>query len=118
MTILIWHKDISAHKCFRSNCGFSLTESLVLLVTAVSLLWLAVPIVLVHYGIIKPIEVTKTQPVVLPVPSKVTVAAEDDVKIPLPPNSLENANKLTLPPNLERVTKGYGVDIQELPKNR
>jgi hypothetical protein len=55
---------------------------------------------------------------VLPVPSKVTVAAEDDVKIPLPPNSLENAKKLTLPPNLERVTKGYGVDIQELPKNR
>lgn len=90
----------------KSRSGFTLTESVVLLVVAVSLLWMALPIVLVHYGIIEPADVVKTQSILQPAPSA------QKVKDKAPePNQTPNVGKPTLPPSLERVTKGFGVEV-------
>lgn len=97
-----------------STSGFTVAESLVLLVIGVSLLWMALPIVFVHYGIIEPAEVVKTQPILRPATSEGAKGKGENVPESIPQQS---SGKPVLPPNLERVTKGFGVELpEELPK--
>lgn len=102
-------------KYISSKSGFTVAESLVLLVIGVSLLWMALPIVFVHYGIIEPAEVVKTQSILRPAtPEGEKKGKGKDLLETIPAQS---SGKPVLPPNLERVTKGFGVGMpEELPK--
>lgn len=92
-----------------------MAESLVLLVIGASLLWMALPIIFVHYGIIEPAEVVRTQSILRPATSEGEKKDKGkDLPEPIPQQS---PGKPVLPPNLERVTKGFGVELPaELPK--
>jgi hypothetical protein len=107
-------KEGSYGACHSSHLGFSTVESLALLLISIALLWLALPIVFVHYGIIKPTDAAKTQPIRLPVIDETD--KEEEIKTLLPPPPSEGVNKLNLPPNLEKLTKGFGSQINIPPK--
>ena len=100
-------------KPISSISGFTVLEHLVLLVLGVSLLWMALPIVFVHYGIIEAADVVKTQPILHRVPTSGEVQDKGKDKDSSPP---ESSRKPVLPPSLERVTQGFGVELPEIPK--
>jgi hypothetical protein len=71
-------RKVSAYGAYHgSHLGFSTVESLALLLISIALLWLALPIVFVHYGIIKPTDASKTQPIRPPV---INETDEEEIK--------------------------------------